>query len=193
MLKSLHKLFKRKVSVRKIQDNRSGKMVMVIECILNQNARDAGAAECPAMNWPILQLCNEYHTGILALPCPEMKFLGFNRKRKRGQSIRDALDTPEGRDCCGRISVEIADRVEDYIAQGYQILAILGGNPKSPGCAVHCDMDGRLLTASGVFMKELQKELHKRGITPTFMGIRDCDPALLAEDVEQLRKMLSQP
>ncbi|PIE43926.1 MAG: hypothetical protein CSA50_02940 [Gammaproteobacteria bacterium] len=190
MLTSLRKWFARD---KKVQDNRSGKLIVMIECILNQNARDDGAASFSAMNWQIVQLCHEYQVGILSIPCPEMKFLGFNRKRKRGQSIRDALDTPGGRQCCRTISRDIADRIDDYIAQGYQVIAILGGNPESPGCAVHCDADGKLLTRSGVLMKELQAELlHRRGITIKFIGVRDYDPELLAEDTELLKKILSQ-
>ena len=118
-------------------DVRSKSVIFVAHCILNQNARDAGAANFPAINRSILQLCNEYNVGILQIPCPGIKFLGFNRKRPKGQSIRDALDIPEGRNCCRKISIDIADRIKDYLAQSYQIIAILGGNPESPGCAVH--------------------------------------------------------
>jgi predicted secreted protein len=165
-------------------------MIAVIECILNQNARDAGAANFPAVSWPILSLCNEYNVGILQMPCPEISILGFERKRKPGQSIRDALDTCEGHDCCRKISIDIADRFESYIEQGYQILSILGGNPKSPGCAIHCE-NGILLSNSGVFMRELQTELRKRSIEIPFRGIRDSDPEMFAEDIEWVREVLS--
>ena len=130
----------------------------MIECILNQNARDAGAASSPAINLPILELCNEYNIGMLQIPCPEIRFLGFARKRQKGQSIRDALDTPEGRRCCREISIEIADRIQVYIAQGYQLLSVLAGNPESPGCAVHYNGD-KLSSISGILMKELFDEL----------------------------------
>ena len=162
----------------------------MIECIFNQNARDAGAANFPAINWPILSLCNEYNAGILEMPCPEISFLGSERKRQPGQSIRDALDTCEGRSCCRKISIDIADRIEDYTEQGYQILAILGGNPKSPGCAIHCE-NSNLLANSGVFMKELQHELRKRRIEIPFKGIRDSDPEMFAKDIEWVREIFS--
>lgn len=171
-------------------DNRSTRLVAVIECIMNQNARDAGVATFPAINWQILSLCNEYNVGLIQMPCPEISFLGSERKRQPGQSIREALDTCEGRNCCRKISIDIADRIEDYINQGYQILSILGGNPKSPGCAIHCE-DGNLLPNSGVFMKELQGELDKRCIEIPFKGIRDSDPELFAQDIEWVRKNFS--
>ncbi|MBN2367122.1 MAG: hypothetical protein JXL67_13210 [Calditrichaeota bacterium] len=191
MLRSLFNRIRRKIGLSYRKDNRGRRLVAVIECIINQNARDAGAATFPAMDWDVVRLCNQYHVGILQLPCPEIHFLGFDRNRKPGESIRNALDTEAGRESCRKISMEIADRFQTYINQGYQILAILGGNPESPGCAVHIK-EGALLANSGVFMKELQDELHKRSIDIPFQGIRDSDPDMLAEDIEWFRKILSQ-
>lgn len=191
MLKALYKkLYGRMGLTPANKDNRSGRLVAVIECIVNQNARDAGAVTFPAINWPVLSLCNEYSVGILQMPCPEISFLGSVRKRQPGQSIRDALDTVEGRNCCRKISIDIVNRIEDYTDQGYQILAILGGNPKSPGCAVHCE-NSHLLPNSGVFIKELHGELRKRRIEIPFKGIRDSDPEMLAQDLEWLREIFS--
>ena len=167
-------------------DRRSCRLVAVIDCILNQNARDAGAAAFPAMNWEVIRLCNEYNVGILQMPCPEIGFLGFHRKRQSGESIREALDTVEGGKFCRRISVDVADRMDNYLCQGYSILAILGGNPKSPGCAVQSNHSGSS-AASGVFMRELQDELQRRGIVAPFRGIRDYDPEMLAQDLEWLK------
>jgi predicted secreted protein len=189
MLNALHKMFRQRLG-RHIHDNRNRRVVVMIECLLNQNARDAGAATFAAMNWPILQLCNEYNVGIVQIPCPEMSFLGFARKRGRGQSIRDALDTQQGRAQCRKISMDIAVRIKEYLDQGYQIVAVLGGNPESPGCAVH-RQDQALSPESGVFMRELEDELSKRGMHIPFKGIRDYDPDMLAQDVEWLRSAFS--
>jgi len=175
---------------RPAADRRSGRLVAVIECILNQNARDAGAATCAAVNRDVLRLCEEHDVGILQMPCPEIAFLGLRRSRGRGESIREALDTPEGRRCCARIGVEVADRIEAYVREGYRVLAVLGGNPASPGCAVHPG-SGRLEPASGVLMRELEAELGRRGIAIPFRGIRDHDPRELAEDTEWLRALFS--
>jgi predicted secreted protein len=59
------------------RDRRSRRIVAVIECVLNQNARDAGAASYPALNKAILTLCMRYDVGIVQIPCPEMRFLGL--------------------------------------------------------------------------------------------------------------------
>ena len=173
-----------------MNDNRSRQLIVIIECILNQNARDAGAATFPAVSWSILQLCNEYNVGILQIPCPEINFLGFDRKREKGQSIKDALDTQDGRNCCRKISIDIVDRVENYLAQGYKIISILGGNPRSPGCAVHYK-EGKLSIASGVLMLELQYELLNRRIEIPFKGIRDYDSKMFAQDIRWVRKIFS--
>ena len=190
MLKTLYKKLYERIGLTPAHDNRSSRLVAVIECIMNQNARDAGAAVFPAINWPILSLCNEYNVGLLQMPCPEIGFLGSERKRQPGQSIRDALDTYEGRNCCKKISIEIVDRIGDYTNQGYQILAILGGNPESPGCAIHCEYSN-LLPDSGMFMKELQCELQNRCIEIPFKGIRDSDPEMFAQDIEWVRNIFS--
>lgn len=171
-------------------DPRSGRFVALIDCILNQNARDLGAARFPAMNTELLRLCSEHHVGLLQMPCPEMAALGFKRTRQPGQSIRDVLDTAAGRQCCAGIAREVADRIEAYLAEGYVLLAVLGGNPQSPGCAVHDSKTG-LLPQSGVFMKELQAELRGRGVDACFKGMRDHDPQLLEQDLDWLRGILA--
>jgi predicted secreted protein len=142
------------------------------------------------MNWEVVRLCKEYDAGVLQMPCPEMEFLGLRRERPPGKSIREALDTAEGRECCRKISVNIAHKVKEYLCQGYQLLAILGGNPESPGCAVHAGRSG-LLPKSGVFMRQLQVELRNHSIEVPFRGIRDFDSDMMAEDIRWLEMVFS--
>ena len=177
----------------RVNDARSYRFVAVIDCILNQNVRDCGAARFPAMNFELLQLCHEHKVGVLQMPCPELAALGFKRARKPGQTIREALDDEAGRRCCAELACSVADRIETYRAEGCQLLAILGGNPRSPGCAVHLGNDG-LHADSGVFMQELHEELRRRGMETVFMSIRDHDPELLKKDLQSLRDaFLRQP
>ena len=172
-------------------DARCKRVLAVIECILNQNARDLGAASYMDMNWDVLDLCRTHQVGILQMPCPEMVCLGFERTRSPGASIRDVLDTEEGRRCCRSLSVHIADRLHEYHAQGFRVLAVLGGNPQSPGCAVHEGRHG-LLPTSGVFMQELERELKGRALAVPFRGIRDHDAKLLGDDMQWLKQKLSE-
>jgi predicted secreted protein len=175
------------------RDHRSGRLVAVIECILNQNARERGAATYPAINQAVLQLCLQYDIGLLQLPCPEMKFLGLRRARPAGTTLRACLDTAAGRHCCQAISRELADRFQDYIQNGYQLLAILGGNPDSPGCAVHHERDQhgqeRLADHSGILMLTLQAELRKRALEVPFVAIRDYRSKLLSDDLAGLETL----
>ena len=62
-------------------DRRSRRFVAVIECILDQNVRDRGAASFPAMNHELLQILHEHGIGILQMPCPEIAALGPGRSR----------------------------------------------------------------------------------------------------------------
>lgn len=184
----LKQLIKQVTSPRRPGDVRGRRFVAVIDCILNQNARDCGAARFPAMNFELLQLCYEYHVGVLQTPCPEIAALGFKRARESGETIHDALDTVRGRRCCADIASAVVDRIEIYRAEGYTLLAILGGNPRSPGCAVHECPDG-LRIDSGVFMKALQAELRTRNLEAVFKGVRDHDPELLKQDLQWLREL----
>ncbi|MCP5277642.1 MAG: hypothetical protein H6935_04685 [Thiobacillus sp.] len=171
-------------------DKRGGRLVAVIECMLNQNARDAGAATCPSMNGDVVELCREHGVGILQMPCPEVSCLGINRTRTAGQSIRGLLDTDSGRHCCRTIAMETANRLEMYDRAGYRVLAVLGGNVQSPGCAVH-GHEQDLLPESGILMQELHAELRKRGLQTPFRGMRDASPELLAEDLRWLRSLFT--
>lgn len=172
------------------RDRRSRRLVAVIECALNQNARDAGAASYRAVNKALLRLCMRYGVGIVQIPCPEMRFLGLARERPQGKSIREVLDTPAGCQCCLVISQDLASTLRDYRNNGCRLLAILGGNPQSPGCAVHgqsaASDPGRLAVESGVLMRILQEELRKQGIDVPFRGMRDCHPEWLNEDLRWL-------
>ena len=174
----------------KLQDNRSYRFVCVIDCILNQNARDAGAAASPAMNYKVIQLCHNYGVGLLQMPCPEIAFLGFSRNSPAGTSIRASLDTSDGRSHCRKLSIDIVNRVEEMISQGAKLVAVLGGNPESPGCAVPADNNKEQLP-SGVLIVQLRSELHKRNIQVPIRGIRDCDAGLMAEDIHWLEQLFS--
>lgn len=162
----------------------------VIECLLNQNARDAGAASLAAMSWDVVRLCRAHEVGLLQMPCPEIACLGLNRVRQPGQSIRSVMLAPASHLGCANIAFGVADRIEAYLGAGYRVLAVLGANAQSPGCAVH--QDGlALLPSSGVLMLELQAELRRRGLELPFRGMRDGDADLLMQDLRWLQAVLS--
>ncbi len=169
-------------------DKRDKRMVFMIECILNQNSRDIGAASYQAMNFKVINLCMKYHVGMVQIPCPEMICLGFARERKPGQSIRDVLDTESGRRCCADLAGIVGGRIKEYVDRENKILAVLGGNPESPGCAIHYEGATRrkLSGQSGVFMQALFRELSRIQIDVPFLGIRDCRSDWLKSDLQSL-------
>ena len=177
-----------------VSDMRSQRFVALIECALNQNARDLGAACFPAMNGALLDLCRAHDVGVLQMPCPEIAALGMRRTRKPGQRIREALDTEAGRACCAGLARDVAARVAVWCDEGYEFVGVLGGNPASPGCAVHhqaLEVGAALSGESGIFMQALQDEFGRRELPVRFMAMRDHDPALLAADLAQLRALLA--
>jgi predicted secreted protein len=169
-------------------DGRGGRFVVVIDCVLNQNVRDQGAANCPAMNFEFLRLCHENGIGIMQMPCPEIAALGFKRQRPPGTSIRQALDTLAGQQACAELAASVVGRIVELSGQGFQPLAVLGGNPRSPGCAVHQEANA-LDAESGIFMLALQAELRHHGLDPPFRSLRDASPEWLAEDLQWLSQL----
>ena len=170
-------------------DPRSGRLVFLIECLANQNARDIGAAERPACTQEIIELLMDAEIGMAQIPCPEIACLGFERRRSSGQSIRQALETPKTTACCQSLAAATAERIQCYVNQGFEVLAVLGGNEQSPGCAVHTagDSETQLTDKSGIFMKALEAELTERDLNIPFHGMRDADSVLLQDDLEWLR------
>lgn len=174
-------------------DCRSGRLLAVIHCVLDQNVRDAGAASFPASNWAVLDLCREYQIGLLQMPCPELRCLGMSRNRPSNVSLRAALDTTQGRACCRQLAEEVADVMAAHTKAGRRIVALLGGNSQSPGCAVHQAQAG-LGAMSGIFMLELEAELRGRRdprLEIPFLALRDADPQLLAEDLGRLEDLFN--
>ena len=189
----MFKTLKRRLSGRPApaapEDSRGRRVVAVIECLLNQNARDAGAACSPAMAGSVVDLCREHQVGLVQLPCPEMACLGLQRRRAAGQSIRQALQTPACQQASAEIATQATDRLQAYAEAGFKLLAVLGGNPQSPGCAVCADGDGQMAPEAGLLMRQLQADLQRRGMQVPFLGMRDSDAALLGSDLKRLQQI----
>ena len=171
-------------------DTRSRRFVALIECALNQNARDEGAACSPAMDFDLLRCCHEHRVGTLQMPCPEIHALGFARSRPPGQKIRAALGGAAATERCAALADDVAQRIEAYLDQGYELIAVLGGNPQSPGCAVHQGSDG-LREDSGLFMRLLEQRLKQGGHPVLFKAIRDHDPQAHRDDIAWLNDRLA--
>ncbi len=190
----LSRFFRRRIAggLPEQTDGRGRRLVLVIECLLNQNARDLGAARYPGLNAAVVALCARHGAGILQMPCPEIRLLGPGRVRPPGVGLRDSVDSPAGRLCCGEISREVMQRVLAYREAGVRLVAVLGGNPESPGCAVRADVggEGALPPASGLLMRALAKDFAAAGIDAPFRGIRDSRPDWMEADLAWLEERL---
>lgn len=143
------------------------------------------------MNFELVRLCHNAAVGIIQMPCPEIAVLGLKRQRRPGQSIRDALDTETGRGQCAVLAETMADRLTAYLDEGYELVAILGGNPRSPGCAVLQGENG-LHDDSGVFIKQLHREMSQRKRHVVFGALRDHDPELIRQDLHWFAELVQQ-
>ena len=152
----------------KVKDKRGSRIIFLSHCILNQNAKVRGIAEYPGAIVPLVELLLEQDIGMYQMPCPEMVCLALPRTREPAVSIRDVLDTPEGRSRCEELSVSVVDTIDEYRRNSYTVVAVLGGDVGSPGCAVpppSAEAGGNTTsTGFGVFTKALLDELRRRDI-----------------------------
>ncbi|MCK4276676.1 MAG: hypothetical protein KAX78_09185 [Phycisphaerae bacterium] len=176
-------------------DLRSRKMVAVINCVLNHNARVPGSAKYPGMNHDVVDVLRKHEVGVIQMPCPEMVFLGLSRMKELGVPVRDRMNTPEGRSRCEELSVSVVDTIEEYLRNGYTVAAVLGGNEGSPGCAVPPPPteDGGQTSGHGfgVFTQALLDELRRRNIQIPIRAIRDEARETMLADIEWLDHTLA--
>ena len=108
---------------------------------------------------------------------------------KAADRLRQALEGDAARQACSELAASVAERLRQQVGEGFELLAVVGGNAASPGCAVH-DAGEALAPGSGIFMLALQAELRRRGIEVPFQAMRDASPDLLDEDIAHFRQLL---
>jgi len=156
-------------------DGRSKKLVFVAHCMLNQNARDAGTAEFPAMMKPLLDALATMNISVVQLPCPELMVLGLGRARDTSplETIRERLESAESHVRLGCLIDQIVYQIKEYNAQGFRIIGILGKNG-SPTCGVRTTRHLTLFDApEGVFIRLLRQRLKGEGFDICIKGIDD--------------------
>jgi predicted secreted protein len=155
------------------RDCRGRKVVLVPHCVLNQNARVAGAAERPAAVVELVIGLLERDVGILQMPCPELFIFGLDRGNVQ---VESKLRNPVGRSMSRRLARDLVQQVRTYLDCGIDILGVLGKNG-SPSCGVEQTWSGGVCSGSGAFIEELAAELHEKNISLEMTGIRDSEPA----------------
>ncbi|MEA2089947.1 MAG: hypothetical protein U9O89_04215 [Thermoproteota archaeon] len=156
-------------------DRRSKKVAAIVHCILNQNSRVYGLAHYPAMVDEIVNLLQKHHIGVMQMPCPELTYAGVNREPR----TREGYNTPKFRKHCKKIAISIANQVQAYLENDFQILTVLGV-AGSPSCATS--------EPRGILIEELKQQLEKRNVTVPMLEIEHEN---VQENIEQLEKILT--
>ena len=164
---------------------RSRKMVVISHCLLNMNAKVEGLALDRGCAKKIIYHLIEQDYGMIQLPCVELDMCGINRW---GQ-VKNQLNHPHFRSRCEELLRPVVFQIEDYLASGYQVAAVIGVDG-SPTCGVNRTCVGawsgeigeqyhtmekgatcRMVQEAGVMMDVLKEMLKNRNINIPFTAI----------------------
>jgi predicted secreted protein len=137
----------------RLHDQRSGSVVFLSHCLLNENTRYLGGAGRRGSVAEIVQPCLEQGIGIVQLPCPEEHAWGGVLKRRllgfygadasmsfRLRAALFPLMLFYTRRVYRRLARQVANQVQDYVASGFKVLGIIGVDG-SPSCGVQTTMN----------------------------------------------------
>jgi predicted secreted protein len=173
-------------------DKRSKRVVLVVHCILNHNARIDGCAYYPGPMTEIVEVLADAGVGIVQMPCPELDCLGLDRsgRIREGEDIgiREAL-LGEARAACQALVQGVMRDVMEYRKHGFAILGVVG-NDGSPACGVDFThyLDSGFQPGAGAFVTMLREELERRGIALPFVATQDHQ---WTERLERIRALVS--
>lgn len=152
----MHKIrrYRRERRSRELQqsivDARSGEVVFVSHCLLNQNTRYLGGAVCPGVVAAAIAPYVEDGTGVVQMPCPEQRVWGGVLKTRMLWLIQHprvaaapmlwpvALRYVRWR--YGHYARAVVRDVEDYHASGLSVRGLVG-IAGSPSCGVETTLD----------------------------------------------------
>jgi predicted secreted protein len=137
-------------------DARSGRVVFLAHCLLNQNTRYPGGAVCPGVVVDAVAPYLDDGTGIVQMPCPEQRTWGGVAKRHllrlldlpaRARAARRLLGPARRylRWRYRRLAHAVVADIADCTASGLAVVGIVGvaGSP-SCGVTTTLDLDGSL-------------------------------------------------
>lgn len=90
-----------------IRDRRSGKLVFLSHCMLNQNACVRGLASQPAVIREIVDLALGHEVALYQMPCPEVSYLGS----MRWGMVKKMYGNPMFRRHCRQIAQQVCDQI----------------------------------------------------------------------------------
>jgi len=180
---------------------RGKKIVLVCHCILNSNSKVEGLATFSGALKDVVSDLIDGGIGIIQLPCPELTMLGI----KRWGQTKEQYDNPFYRKHCQELFKPFKNQIQNYIANGYNIVAILGING-SPSCGVDKTCSGvwggelsgnpnidtmleeaSLTEGSGIFIEEIKNLLELDGIVIPVVGL---DEDNIEESLKIVKRLL---
>ena len=187
-----------------VQDQRSGRVIFISHCFLNQNAKVRGIAQFAGIHKPLINLLTKHDIGIFQMPCPEMSYLG----PMRWGQVKDQYNTPMFRRHCENIAEQVTDQASEYHRAGYELVGFIMVDG-SPVCGLNrtaqpireTDQWGGMVWYTpeqqfaqdcGVFCKIIQAALVARGFTDIpFVGLPEVDEAgSMADALEEISGIL---
>lgn len=166
-------------------DNRSGRVIFLSHCILNQNARMVNCGDFPAMFEPLIDYLKKKQVGLIQMPCIELYCLGLGRF-----DVRVGMETPAGMKRLERLIDDQVFTMREYLFQGFEIVGILG-KQVSPSCGVtRTWLDNREQDGQGVWIRELKKRLVKEKLDIPIHGVADFKQD---ESINWLEERLKKP
>ena len=154
-------------------DPRSGVVVFLSHCLLNQNTKVQGlvSEQTIKASRRVRELLTRLDVGLAQMPCPEFPHLGLLRPPQ----TRDQYDTPAYREHCREIARQTLNQIEDYLEAGVEVACLLGIEG-SPSCGVKWTTRSRGETSEktrgmGLLIEELQRALETRGLEIPIIGI----------------------
>lgn len=159
-------------------DQRSKKVILVLHCLLNQNARIDGCGYFPGAMGEAARAVVDSGIGVAQMPCPELHCLGLDRRGRlrdgRDIGIRESLLEGEGASACQRLVELVTREVEEYRQHGFEVIGVVG-NDGSPACGVDTThyVDRGEGPGPGAFIMKLREELTGRGLDIPFIALRD--------------------
>jgi len=158
----------------RVKDARSGRLIFLSHCCLNQNAKVRGIAIYPGAIRPLVEMLMDADVGMIQMPCPEMTYAGA----MRWGHVKDQYNSPMFRRHCQALATSVLDQAEEYHRAGYQIagFVMMDGSPvcglNSTPQPLQPDIlwggmtwyvpDSRQVRDKGVFGEILHDEARKR-------------------------------
>ena len=156
-------------------DKRSKKVVPIVHCILNHNARIDRFGRYPGAIKEIIEVLMEKGYGIMQIPCPELMIMGLQRANSNEEklTIIEALGKPENRKICNEIAQATAYQIKEYLDNGFTVPCVIGSDG-SPSCGVNITIRGaEKFPGSGVFIQELKKVFAEQNIDVPIVSTAD--------------------